>query len=509
MFTLLALSITARAADYTGDGIDDLVVGVPYESIGTVTETGAIEVIRGSTSGLTSSGDAFIHQDTTGVPSANMDNEYFGWAIAAGDIDADGVTDLIVSAPFEVVPSSGADGGAIWRLELTSTMTGMSVDNAQVIGQNTAGVSDSTESGDEFGSAVVVADFNGDGYDDVVVGIHDEDVGTIVDAGAVEYLPGSAAGLTATGQIYYDQDGTGVAGTAETGDHFGDALAAGDFDGDGYADLAIGISGEDWSGKNEGSVQVMYGGSTGPQVTSPNDELWSAGSARSVAGTMQDYNYCGGALTVGDFDGDGYDDLAIGCWGYTVGTPYYEFGEGAVLVVYGSSSGLDVSELWTQDSPGIAGVAMRDDNFGTSLTSGDYDGDGYDDLAVGTREELSYYEPYVGSVHVIPGSSSGLTSTGSVFLRQDVGGVVAGTPDDADFFGWAVTSGDWNDDGLDDLAVGAMGDDDGGAPGAGVVNVFYGSTTGPSTTGDRLFSQNTPGIEDAAEDYDYFGASLR
>jgi hypothetical protein len=240
MLTLLVLSTTPRAADYTGDGIDDLVVGVPYEGIGTVTECGAIEIIRGSTSGLTSARDAFIHQDTTGVPSANMDYEHFGYAIDAGDIDADGVTDLIVSAPYEVVPSSGADGGAVWRLELTPTTTGMSVDNAQVIGQNTAGIADSTESGDEFGFAVVVADFNGDGYDDVVVGIRSEDVGTIVDAGAVEYLPGSSSGLTSSGSIYYDQDVSGVAGTAAASEYFGEELAAGDFDGDGYADLAIG-----------------------------------------------------------------------------------------------------------------------------------------------------------------------------------------------------------------------------------------------------------------------------
>jgi len=98
---------------------------------------------------------------------------------------------------------------------------------------------------------------------------------------------------------------------------------------------------------------------------------------------------------------------------------------------------------------------------------------------------------------------------GSVLLMQDFGGVVAGTPDGEDFFGFALATGDWNDDGLDDLAVGAPGDSDSGAVIGGAVNVFYGSSTGPSTTGDRMFHQNTSGIEDSAEDFDGFGTSLR
>ena len=85
--SLLVLSTlhSARAADYNGDGIDDLVVGVPYEDIGAVLETGGVEMIRGSTSGLTSVGDAFVHQDTTRVPSINEDNEFFGYALGTGD----------------------------------------------------------------------------------------------------------------------------------------------------------------------------------------------------------------------------------------------------------------------------------------------------------------------------------------------------------------------------------------------------------------------------------------
>jgi hypothetical protein len=91
---------------------------------------------------------------------------------------------------------------------------------------------------------------------------------------------------------------------------------------------------------------------------------------------------------------------------------------------------------------------------------------------------------------------------------QDDGSLVRGTPNDHDLFGWAVTSGDWNDDGLDDLAVGSV-NDDGGFRNAGAVNVFYGSASGPSTSGDQFFHQGVPGIEQTAESGDGFGYALR
>jgi hypothetical protein len=507
---LLVLSTVhpARAADYTGDGIDDLAVGVIWESMGTAAACGGVEIIRGSTTGLTSSRDAFITQDTAGVPSANQSEELFGWALGAGDVDGDGKDDLIVGGPGAMV--SGVDGGAIWRLVLSPSGTTLAVTSARQFTQDTTGISDTAESGDEFGYAITVGDFDGDDYDDVVVGIPGEDVGSVIDAGAVTFLPGGPTGLRTSRQIYYDQDVADVGGVAERDDQFGRALAAGDFDADGYDDLAIGSPYESLSGSSEGDVQVMYGSSTGPSVTSPDDERWSAGwstAVASVAGVEQDANYCGYALTADDFDGDGYDDLAVGCFGYTAGG---EFLAGAVLVLYGSSSGLDASELWSQDSSGVIGTPELADYFGSVLSSGDYDGDGYGDLAIGALNED--YDGFVdnGVVHVLFGSSGGLTDVGNLLLAQDTGSTVEGTPVDGDGFGYALASGDWNDDGLDDLAVGSAGDDEtGGAPDSGVVNVFYGSASGPSTSGDQLFDQDTTGIEDVAESGDHFGAALR
>jgi hypothetical protein len=501
--TLLVLSTTARSADYTGDGIDDLVVGVPYDSVGAGFRVGGIQVIRGSTHGLSTRGDAFIHQNTPGVVGRNDELEHFGYALGAGDLDGDGTDEVVVGATAENV--GGFECGAIWQLDLTPTTGGLEVASSQLFSQETVGVDGTAEEFDYFGSAIAVADFDGDGYEDVVVGVPGEDVGSVNDAGAVQYLRGGPTGLTASGQIAYNQDSADVTGGAEPDDFLGTALAAGDFDADGYADLAIGASGEDWTGNGEGAVQVMYGTSSGPGVVSPNDELWTAGEG-SAAGTLQDGNNCGSALAVGDFDGDGYDDLAIGCQSYDLGSAT---GAGAVLVVYGSAAGLGASELWSQDVAGVIGGAEDDDRFGAAVTAGDYDGDGYGDLAVAAPgEDYGSFESN-GVVHVLLGSSGGLTDLGNVLLSQDTGMLVFGTPADSDEFGEALTSGDYDGDGLDDLAVGTKGDPDGGSPQGGVVNVFPGSAFGPSTTGDRWFHQDLPGMDDSVESADWFGFSVR
>jgi hypothetical protein len=502
---LLVLSNIARSADYTGDGIDDLVVGIPYEQdIRGVHEAGAIEVIRGSSTGLTADGDAFIHQNTPGVVGRNDEVERFGYALGGGDFDGDGKDEVIVGAPWERI--LGLQCGGIWTLELGATPGALSVVGSESFSRRTPGVPGNPEEFEAFGYSVAVADFDGDGYDDVVVGASQQD-GAATNTGAIQYLRGSPTGLTTTGQIAYDQDTVDVEGSAESGDYFGTTLTAGDFDADGYADLAIGIPYEDWSGIYEGAVQVMYGSASGPSVVSPDDELWTAGGG-GIAGTLQSASYCGYALTVGDFDGDGFDDLAVGCNGYSEGGGAID-GAGAVLFVYGSATGLDDSELWTQDTPGVTGSAEPDDGFGSALTAGDYDGDGYDDVAIGAPRESYGAFGANGVVHVLYGSSSGVTDANDVLLAQDSGSLVYGTPHDGEHWGASLTTGDYNGDGVDDLVVGSSLDDDPGLAQAGLINVFYGSLFGPSTASDQWFHQDTPGIADYAEASDWFGYSLR
>src|SRR4029453_7631473 len=153
-----------------------------------------------------------------------------------------------------------------------------------------------------------------------------------------------------------------------------------DFNGDGFADLAVGVPFEDVVAINDGAgaVNVLYGSSTG--LTASGDQFWTqdaTGTDTSEAGD----NF-GGFVATGDFDGDGFTDLAIG-------VPFENVGAivnaGAVNVLYGSNVGLtdEGAQFWTQDSSGVLDAAEDFDNFGTSLAAGDFNGDGRSDLAIG------------------------------------------------------------------------------------------------------------------------------
>ncbi len=179
--------------------------------------------------------------------------------------------------------------------------------------QDTPGVPDSSEANDLFGQALASGDFNGDNYDDLAIGAMGEGIGNAQQAGAVTVLYGSASGLTASGSQQWHQDSPGVPGGSETGDLFGYSLATGDFNGDGYADLAIGAPGEAIGDiPAAGSVRILYGSSSGLTATGADD------FHQDIAGIPDESepdDEFGVALAAGDFDNDSYDDLAIGAPG--------------------------------------------------------------------------------------------------------------------------------------------------------------------------------------------------
>ncbi len=123
----------------------------------------------------------------------------------------------------------------------------------------------------------VRADFNGDGRDDLAVGAPNEDIGSIESAGGVNVLYGGAGGLSATGNQFWRQNSPGVLGASEAFESFGYALAAGDFNGDGSDDLAVGVPIEGVGGVgNAGAVNVLYGGAGGLSAT--GNQVWDQNS---------------------------------------------------------------------------------------------------------------------------------------------------------------------------------------------------------------------------------------
>ncbi len=350
--------------------------------------------------------------------------------------------------------------------------------------------------GDRLGWAVAAGDFNGDGFDDLAIGVPYEDKplppsGTLSDYGVVELLYGSAEGVDLAGAQFWSQDTPGVLDQAEPFDRFGAVLAAGNFNGDAYDDLAIGVFYEDEGADDAGVVQVLYGTADG--LSASGDQLWSQ-DAPGVLGASAISEWFGYSLATGDFDGDGYDDLAIG-------VPFEESADtstyGGVNVLFGSALGLTSDGDQLFDANEVSGAYEVENGFGWSLAAGDFDGDGISDLAIGAPYDDFVGLLDVGSVRVLFGSALGLTLDGNLYLLG---------PQATGRMGDALAAGDLDGDGDDDLAIGIPLRTVGGHPGAGSVWIRLGD--GGQLLDGGEFHQNSTGVLGTAEDEDHFGAAL-
>jgi hypothetical protein len=423
------------AGDFDGDGFDDLAVGIPGEDVGGDLVAGAVAVIYGSGSGLSSAGDQFWTQGNAAIEDDEDSFDNFGRSLAVGDFDNDGFDDLAIGVPFESVGMI-EDAGVV--NVIYGSNSGLTGNGDQLWHQNSAGINDSAEDSDFFGSSLAAGDFDSDGFDDLAVGVPAEDIGTSSpadDCGAVNVIYGGNSGLTSTGDQIWHQGRPGIEDDEETFDQYGHSLASGDFDNDGFDDLAVGIPAEESGAiEDEGAVNVIYGTNAG--LSSVGNQLWSQDSS-GIADIGEELDSFGQSVAAGDFDGDGFDDLAIGVLEH-VGTKGLA---GAVNVLYGSGSGITASgdQIWHQDIAGVEDSAETSDQLGFSVATGDFNNDGRSDLAAGIPFEDVGAGPInnAGAVHVFYGSASGLSANGDQFWHQDSSGV-EDSAEANDNFGWSV-----------------------------------------------------------------------
>ncbi|MFM9369921.1 FG-GAP-like repeat-containing protein [Streptomyces sp. Da 82-17] len=433
------------ADDFNGDGYRDLATGATGAVANSKAKAGAVVVNYGSSGGISAARKKITSQSSSGVPGASETEDRFGTELAHGDLNGDGYGDLVVGTPLEDVDGD-ADGGAV--TVLWGSSSGLS-------GGTT--LSDPNGSGhDRFGQSLAVGDFTGDGRTDLAVGSTGKDVWIF--KGGFTKSGGAAGKLRFDAQIEAGAYPRGAVG-----------LAAGDFDGDGTDDVAVGSS--------TGNV-VYRGGPTGPTFQAEVGEGYAS------------------ALAAADFDLDGHDDLVVGTDSPAVLDPTPADG-GYVTVFPGGAAGLDASrsEVFSQATAGVPGADEHDDLFGGTLAAGDVDGDDYPDLAVGAFFESVGSASHTGNVWVLYGGSSGVTATGAQSFHQGTTGV-PGAGESSDLFGRAVHLADHNRDGRADLAVGASGEnsDD------GAVWVLRGSASGVTTSGAVSFTGPTVGITRSGQD---------
>ncbi|MFJ4687203.1 FG-GAP-like repeat-containing protein [Streptomyces sp. NPDC088789] len=451
--------------------------------------------------------------------------------VPGADFNKDGRSDLATSAQAAHV-SGKKEAGQI--VVLYGTGTGITGTKRVTLSQNSPGVPGAAETGDAFGRDSAYADFNGDGFHDLAVSAPGEDVGSDKDAGTLIVLWGSVNGLTGKSVTVADP-----APTAH--DRWGNNLAAGDFDGDGTDDLAVGTTsstvhilkggitstGKPGKGRYTLKAPVLAGSGMGPLNLTAGDigadgtsdlvvdgyesasaqgwnrNYWFPGGPNGLsAGTAQQIKP--GVITaIGDIDGDSFGDIVSGAtWEDSDGFEHPEGGAkgGTVWVTYGSALGPDKVTRITQDTAGVPSLSEKKDRFGWELDLGDINGDGFQDLAIGTVNENIADDVDTGMVSVLYGSASGLRSTGAQSFHQDTAGV-PGTNEDYDQFGTDVKLDDVTGDGRADLLVGSSEDRADGS-----VTYLPSNGSKITTTGSRAVSATSAGVSTTGTPY--FGANF-
>jgi hypothetical protein len=520
-----------RRADFDGDGVSDLAVAAPGEALGAdnaVPSAGVVHVLYGTAGGLDPGRAQTWSQDSPGVPDQAESGDQFGFALATGDFDRDGFTDLAIGTPFEDLGPDDVDAGAV--TVLYGSARGLSARRAQLWTQDSRGIAGVAHPEDRFGYALAVGDFGRGHRDDLAIGVPRERVPVSESRdGGVNLLYGSALGLRASGNRLLGPTRPPLRGVSAPGSRWGAALAAGNFGRSHHADLAVGApsdSASSGAAPEAGSVTVIYGSRRG--LTPRGYQRWTQdtpgvadGSELGAGEGAEENEYFGLTLAAADFGRSRYADLAIGVPAEIIGysdAPYTGTGAGAVNVLYGSPCGLRAggSQFWSQDSPGIEGTGLNSDQggdisgdgFGYALAVGNLGRSSHYDLAVGVPGESPYNTMYGGALNVIYGGPSGLSADGNQSWDQGSPDV-PGDPDSSHNFAAALAAGQFGRGPYDDLAVGIPGDGpDFGDP-AGALNVLYGRRLGLAAEGAQLIRQTDLGAGNLTENGDAFGASLQ
>jgi hypothetical protein len=515
--------------DFNGDGVTDLAIGVPgedrslttFDGLGNgttreVPDAGVVHIIFGSSTGLTSAGNQLFDQ---GV--GKEDNDRFGAALASGNFNGDPYSDLAVGVPGER-DSSGRVVGAVQIFY--GSPEGLSRTGSLTLRANLFLIPvpgpDLTVVFRE-NMSLVWGDFDGNMVGDLAIEGAAEspscDVGVVVLFGA----QGVPLSTSRKQEIF-------VRGGCRPNTVFNDAaLAAGDFTGDARDELVVGAPHANVTTIRAGRVTILAGTATGV-ATEPMQEINEPAFLAPLDDTDAEFgDEFGAALAVGDFNGDGNKDLAIGAPGEDVGNSPTTTGidsAGAVSIFTGGGSGastLAFAQKLTQSSPGIE-AAEANDVFGASLAANNFNGDLFSDLAIGAPGETLAGQAGAGAVSVIYGTSTGLSTAASAghpahqFFHEDVAGF-SSTTEAGDRFGTSLSAWNFGNGAQADLIIAVpfetinvlvstfvtrpIAD-------AGAVHALYGSASGLTTGTVQFWNQNSSGILEDAEVSDQFGLSV-
>lgn len=461
-----------RNCDYDGNGFDDVLTGAPGATVGGAAGAGYVTAQYSSSSGLSTTKKSVLSQNTSGVPGGAEAADGFGRAVASGDLDNDGYDDAIVGIPGEDLAGLSDAGGAVVFWGSPTGLHGADSTWLENPEQPRAGANfgRAVEAGRYF--APDPANPDADPRDSIAVLENDSLLFfTAPPEAAAQQLKLADEGVQSL------DAGQGLA-AAETGVALR-SLSHGNYNEDSWADLAIsGVTTGDQPGI--GTTQVLHGAA----------DVAELGDGGTFEG--------GPAVTSSDFNHDGQDDLAIGDTG--AGSPVG--GSVSVYLGKGDLSGLDPApaQTWTQDSPGVPGASESGDQWGAEMSSGDTNGDGRPDLAIGAPGEDIGSVSNAGAVWALRGAAGGLTATGARSFDQNTPGI-PGTAETSDRWGGQVRLLDANGDGLFGVLAAAPGEN----TNDGFVWVLPASSSGPVANGTWTYGGSSLGASAANAQ---FGAAI-
>jgi formylglycine-generating enzyme required for sulfatase activity len=431
------------SGDFNGDGIDDLIFSRPDVSTKRIDIppsakyfTGAVDIVYGSRESRGAVIDLFQPVDLLGetrIWGCQYYSNYpsltrFGWVLAAGDLNADGYDDVLVGSPWTSLSSpygGKIHAGMSTMIFGSPDMTGQEVyllRDEHVIGE-TKMIGHS--SGDQLGRSVAVGDFNGDGYDDAVIGAPHSKGNCYIVYGSID-LPSREIDPSLSGGVIQM---TTIEGDISR-EMLGRSVAVGDLNGDGYKDLAVASIGSLAGGiSRAGKVHVFYGDAIVSGTTYNTGALLPSGVKTEIWGATEN-GHLGLSLAIGDINSDGIDDLLMGsntkASGYTT-------------LIYGSHNLATQSVINLQDPPGTHGeVRIMGDNDFDGLgagcaVGGDFNFDGYGDFLLSAPDAQCSNFPddtYSGKVYLFYGLAQPPTAERTLMTRagaapcQDFGPVL-------------------------------------------------------------------------------------